>query len=168
MIKRSITLRQLWLKVAKITQERVTPFENRILGWGWLRWFRRHNPNLFLRVAQGFKVGYAKGLSQTLKEAPTRSMWLVSRRFQGIWWVKMGALGLKVRTQIIRYGLPKCPSISCLVCGYTQSVIPHVIFQYYIIKQIGVFCDSITLFYIMWFSLIFLLHIIILFANFQY
>jgi len=60
--------------VAKITQERVTPFENMILGRGWLRWFRRCNPNLFLRVAQGFKVGYAKGLCPTLKEAPIRSM----------------------------------------------------------------------------------------------
>lgn len=31
-----ITLTQLWLKVAKMTQERLTPFKNKIVGWGWL------------------------------------------------------------------------------------------------------------------------------------
>jgi hypothetical protein len=75
--------------------------------------FRRRNLDLFLTITQGFKVGCAKGLCPTLKEAPTRSMWWwVSRRFQGNWCVKMRALGLKARTQITRYGLPKCPSIS--------------------------------------------------------
>ncbi len=45
-----------------MTQERLTPFKNRILGWGWLQWFRKHNPNLSLHVVQGLEVGHAKGL----------------------------------------------------------------------------------------------------------
>jgi hypothetical protein len=36
------------LKVVEITQERMTPLQNNILGWGWLRLFRKRNPNLLL------------------------------------------------------------------------------------------------------------------------
>jgi hypothetical protein len=37
------TLTQLWLKVAKIIHEKPTLVKNGILGWGWLKWFRRYN-----------------------------------------------------------------------------------------------------------------------------
>ncbi len=36
--------------------------QNGILSWGWLWWFRKHDPYLSLHVAQGHKVGRAKGL----------------------------------------------------------------------------------------------------------
>ena len=39
-------------KVAEITQERVTPFKNGILGDSWLKWFRRRHSHLGLRVPQ--------------------------------------------------------------------------------------------------------------------
>jgi hypothetical protein len=100
--------------VAKITQERVTPFKNGILGWGWLRCFRRRNLDLFLKITHGFKVGCAKGLCPNIE----RKLQLgqcddgfqgVSKEFDESKWER---LALKVWTQIIRYGLPKCPFIS--------------------------------------------------------
>jgi hypothetical protein len=56
------TLIQLWLKVAKIIHEKPTLVKNGILGWGWLKWFRRHNLYLSLKGAQGLEVGCVKGI----------------------------------------------------------------------------------------------------------
>jgi hypothetical protein len=57
-----LSLSQLKLKVALITQERATPFVHGIPGAGWLRWFRRHHPELALRLAQGLNTNRARGL----------------------------------------------------------------------------------------------------------
>jgi hypothetical protein len=48
-----MTILQLRLKVALITQDRVTPFTNGIPGPRWLRWFKKRHPELSLRLAQG-------------------------------------------------------------------------------------------------------------------
>jgi hypothetical protein len=45
-----LTLLQLKLKVALMTQGRDTPFTNGIPGTCWLRWFRRRHPELSVRV----------------------------------------------------------------------------------------------------------------------
>jgi hypothetical protein len=57
-----ITILQLRLKVALITQDRVTPFTNGILGPGWLRWFKKRHHELSLRLAQGLDAKRARSL----------------------------------------------------------------------------------------------------------
>jgi hypothetical protein len=57
----SLTILQLKLKVALMTQGRDTPFTNRIPGTGWLRWFRKRHPELSVRVAQGLNAKHARG-----------------------------------------------------------------------------------------------------------
>ena len=57
-----VTILQLKLKVALITQSRYTPFRNGIPGPGWLRWFRRRHPELSLRLAQGLDNNRARSL----------------------------------------------------------------------------------------------------------
>ena len=56
---------QLKLKVAEITQERVTPFKNGIPGESWLKRFKNRHPQFITRVAQGLEMGRAKGLCPT-------------------------------------------------------------------------------------------------------
>jgi hypothetical protein len=58
-----LTISQLKLKVAMITQGRDMPFTNGIPGPGWLRWFRRRHPELSLRLAQGLDSKRARSLS---------------------------------------------------------------------------------------------------------
>ena len=53
---------QLKLKVAEITQERVTPFKNGIPGESWLKWFKNKHPQFIARVAQGLEMGWVKAL----------------------------------------------------------------------------------------------------------
>ena len=53
---------QLKLKVAEITQERVTPFKDGIPGESWLKWFKNRHPQFIARVAQGLEMGRAKAL----------------------------------------------------------------------------------------------------------
>ena len=60
-----VSISQLKLKVAFITQGRDTPFTNGIPGPSWLRWFRRRHPNLSLRLAQGLDNNRAKSLCET-------------------------------------------------------------------------------------------------------
>ncbi len=43
----------------------MTPFRNKILGWGWIKWLKKHNPHLLLKVAQGLEVGPTKGFYPT-------------------------------------------------------------------------------------------------------
>jgi hypothetical protein len=57
-----LSIFQLKLKVAFITQGRETPFTNGIPGPGWLRWFRRRHPELSLRLAQGLDAKRARNL----------------------------------------------------------------------------------------------------------
>jgi hypothetical protein len=57
-----LTVGELRLKVAEMTETRVNPFTNNILGAGWLRWFRRHHSELVLRSIQGLEVNRARGL----------------------------------------------------------------------------------------------------------
>jgi hypothetical protein len=60
-----VSISQLKLKVAFITQGRDTPFTNGISGPSWLRWFRRRHPNLSLHLAQGLDNNHAKSLCET-------------------------------------------------------------------------------------------------------
>jgi hypothetical protein len=57
-----LSISQVKLKVAMITQGRDTPFTNGIPGLGWLRWFKRKHPELSVRLAQGLDAKHARGL----------------------------------------------------------------------------------------------------------
>ena len=57
-----LSIEQLRLKVALLTQERPTPFTNGIPGPAWARWFKKRHPNLALWQSQGLDVARAKGL----------------------------------------------------------------------------------------------------------
>jgi hypothetical protein len=57
-----LTMQQLRLKVATITQERVTPFHEGIPGRSWVRWFKLRHPDLTLRSSQGLEFARARGL----------------------------------------------------------------------------------------------------------
>jgi hypothetical protein len=57
-----LSMQQLRLKVATITQERVTLFREGIPGDSWIRWFKVRHPELTLRTSQGLEFGRARGL----------------------------------------------------------------------------------------------------------
>jgi hypothetical protein len=57
-----LTMQQLCLKVATITQEKVTPFHEGILRRSWVRWFKLKHPDLTLRSSQGLEFVRAIGL----------------------------------------------------------------------------------------------------------
>jgi hypothetical protein len=57
-----LTISQLKMKVAMMTQGRDTPFTNGILGPSWVRWFKRRHPELSVRLAQGLDAKRARGL----------------------------------------------------------------------------------------------------------
>jgi hypothetical protein len=57
-----LTILQLKLKVAMMTQDRDTPFTNGVPSTGWLHWFRRRHPELSVRLAQGLDAKHARGL----------------------------------------------------------------------------------------------------------
>jgi hypothetical protein len=56
-----LSMQQLRLKVATITQEKVTPFCEGIPGNSWIRWFKVRHPKLTLRTSQGLEFGRARG-----------------------------------------------------------------------------------------------------------
>jgi hypothetical protein len=58
-----LSMQQLRLKVATITQERITIFRDGIPGDSWVRWFKKRHPNLTLRTSQGLEFARARGLS---------------------------------------------------------------------------------------------------------
>jgi hypothetical protein len=57
-----LSIQQLRLKMATITQERVTPFRDGILGDSWVCWFKKRHPNLTLKTSQGLEFARARGL----------------------------------------------------------------------------------------------------------
>jgi hypothetical protein len=57
-----LSLIQYCMKVAKITQCRPTPFTKGVLGYDWIKWFKKRHPKLTLHVAQGLEHARAKGL----------------------------------------------------------------------------------------------------------
>ena len=57
-----LSIEELRLKVALLTQERPTSFSDGILGRGWLCWFKIRHLDLTLRQAQGLEIAQAKGL----------------------------------------------------------------------------------------------------------
>jgi hypothetical protein len=57
----SVTLQQLKLKVAKITQTRPTPFRNGVLGDSWWCWFQNRHPNLTIKQVDGLDVSKKQG-----------------------------------------------------------------------------------------------------------
>jgi hypothetical protein len=58
-----LNMTQLIMKAVQLTQHKETPFKDGISGWGWLKRFRRHHPELVLRVAQGLDTNRAKNLN---------------------------------------------------------------------------------------------------------
>ena len=54
---------QLKSKMAKIIQEKVTPFEDGVLGKLWIKWFRNRHSHLVLRMPQGLDYKRARALS---------------------------------------------------------------------------------------------------------
>jgi hypothetical protein len=46
-----INIMELKIKVAEATQLRETPFKDGIPGAGWLRWFQKRHPEIFLRMS---------------------------------------------------------------------------------------------------------------------
>lgn len=57
-----ITLTSLRLKVGEICEGRPTPFRNGMPGQGWLKWWRKRNPDIVLRHSQGLDKSRARGL----------------------------------------------------------------------------------------------------------
>ena len=57
-----LSMEQLRLKVALLTQERPTPFTNGVQGPAWVWWFKKRHPALSLQQSQGLDVARAKGL----------------------------------------------------------------------------------------------------------
>ena len=57
-----LSMEQLRLKVALLTQEKPTPFTNGIPGPTWVRWFKKKHPALALQQSQGLDVARAEGL----------------------------------------------------------------------------------------------------------
>jgi hypothetical protein len=57
-----LTILQLKLKVAIMTQGRDTPFTDGILGTSWLCWFKRRHAELSLRLAQDLDAKRARSL----------------------------------------------------------------------------------------------------------
>lgn len=57
-----LSMEDLRLKVALITQERVTPFKDGIPGDSWVRWFKKRHPDLIMRQSQGLEFARTKGL----------------------------------------------------------------------------------------------------------
>ena len=57
-----LSMEQLRLKIALLTQERPTPFTNGVPGPAWVRWFKKRHLALSLRQSQGLDVARVKGL----------------------------------------------------------------------------------------------------------
>ena len=58
-----MTPTQLKNKVAEITQDRITPFKDGILGQSWMRWFRARHPELVLRMLHGLDHKRARAIN---------------------------------------------------------------------------------------------------------
>jgi hypothetical protein len=59
----SILLNQLKLKVTKMTQIMVTPFQDGIPQKTWWQWFKNQHPNVVIRQAKGLEMCRAQGLT---------------------------------------------------------------------------------------------------------
>ena len=57
-----LNITELKAKVAEITQTRLTPFTNGILGKSWMKWFRNRHPYLVLRKPEGLDLNRARAL----------------------------------------------------------------------------------------------------------
>ena len=57
-----LTIEELTLKVALLTQERATPFKDGISGNSWFTWFKKRHPNQTTRQSQELGFSRAKGL----------------------------------------------------------------------------------------------------------
>jgi hypothetical protein len=57
-----LSMQQLRLKVATITQERVSPFSDGIPGDSWVHWFKKRHPNLTLRTSHGLEFARTRAL----------------------------------------------------------------------------------------------------------
>jgi hypothetical protein len=51
------------MKVAKITQTRVTPFKHGVLGSFWWFWFKCQHPKLNIRQVEGLEISRAQRLT---------------------------------------------------------------------------------------------------------
>jgi hypothetical protein len=58
-----ITLQQLKMKVAEVTQTRPTPLKNGMPTESWWHWLQKRHPNISIKVAEGLEVSKAQGLT---------------------------------------------------------------------------------------------------------
>jgi hypothetical protein len=59
----SISLHQLKLKVAKLTQTCATPFKNGILRTSWWHWFKQKHLEISIRMAERLDISRAQGIT---------------------------------------------------------------------------------------------------------
>jgi hypothetical protein len=52
----SISLQQLKMKVAYLTQTRPTPFQGGVLGSSWWYWFKRRHPEFNIHQVEGLDI----------------------------------------------------------------------------------------------------------------
>lgn len=74
-----LSITDVRMKVAELTQDRWTPFKNGVPGAGWLRWFRRRHPELTLRAPQCLEEGRARGLNPTSVASLYRNLEFIFR-----------------------------------------------------------------------------------------
>jgi hypothetical protein len=60
-----ITLQQLKMKVAEVTQTKPTPFNNGMPTESWWHWFQNRHPNISIEVAERLEVSRGQGLITT-------------------------------------------------------------------------------------------------------
>jgi hypothetical protein len=58
----ALTPTQLRVKLAQLTQTRITPFTNGVPGISWLKWFKKRHLEFSLRQPQGIEMNKAKVL----------------------------------------------------------------------------------------------------------
>jgi hypothetical protein len=51
------------MKVAKVTQTKITPFKHGKLGSSWWFWFKCQHPKLSIRQAEGMEISKTQGLT---------------------------------------------------------------------------------------------------------
>jgi hypothetical protein len=61
-----ITLQQLKMKMLELTQTRLVPFNNGILGASWWYWFKHRHLEFNIRQAERFEVCTAQGLTNNV------------------------------------------------------------------------------------------------------
>jgi hypothetical protein len=77
-----LSIQQLRMKVAMITQERVTPFKDGLPGGGCIRWFRKRHSDLSMRNSQGLEFARARRLCHKNMESFYANLAEVYQRYK--------------------------------------------------------------------------------------